>query len=343
LRLTNVAAAGKIGTHLFDAEGDKMNPIEELLQTEPFLLLDGGMGTMLFDQGLASGAAPEEWNISHPDRVRLVHRSYVEAGSRLVLTNSFGGTYFRLKLHNLQDRVYELNKAAAENARAEADLAGHLVLVGGSIGPTGELLEPMGKMTFEQAAAAFAEQARGLADGGVDVLWIETMSDLNEVKAAVAGARSVSNLPITATMSFDTQGRTMMGVTPAEALRELKALGLAAVGANCGNGLAEIIGVIEAMQAVDSDMLLIAKSNAGVPHWADSELSYDGTPELMASYANLVHRLGARLIGGCCGSSPAHIAAMARSLDYFAQTVKSKTAVTSNGTGRERRHRRVRR
>lgn len=320
-----------------------MNPIEEILQTEPFLLLDGGMGTMLFNQGLANGAAPEEWNVSHPERVRFVHRSYIEAGSRLVLTNSFGGTRFRLKLHNLQDRVYELNRAAAENARAEANLADDLVLVGGSMGPTGELLEPMGQMTFDEAAAAFAEQARGLADGGADILWIETMSDLNEVKAAIAGARSVSDLPVAATMSFDTRGRTMMGVTPAEALRELRALGVVALGANCGNGLADIIGVIEAMQAVDSDVLLIAKSNAGVPHWVDNELSYDGTPELMASYANLVHLLGAKLIGGCCGSSPAHIAAMARSLDYFAPAMPAKTAVATNGTGHERKHRRARR
>ncbi len=319
-----------------------MNPIEELLQTEPYLLLDGAMGTMLFSQGLSEGAAPELWNVKHPERVRNVHRAYIEAGSRIVLTNSFGGTGYRLKLHDLQDRVYELNKAAAENARAEADAMDHKVLVGGSMGPSGELLLPMGEMSFEDCQAAFAEQARGLTDGGVDVLWVETMSDLNEVKAAVLGARSVSGLPIAATMSFDTQGRTMMGVTPVQALEELKDLNLVAVGANCGNGLAEIIGVIEAMQAVDSDTILIAKSNAGVPKWVNNELSYDGTPEIMASYANLVNRLGAKLIGGCCGSDPTHIQAMANSLEYFAQLQKPTVIASSNGTDRKRRRRRVR-
>ena len=319
-----------------------MNPIEELLQTEPYLLLDGAMGTMLFSQGLSEGAAPELWNVEHPERVRNVHRAYIEAGSRIVLTNSFGGTSYRLKLHDLQDRVYELNKAAAENARAEADAVDHKVLVGGSMGPSGELLIPMGEMSFEECQAAFAEQARGLTDGGVDVLWVETMSDLNEVKAAVLGARTVSDLPIAATMSFDTQGYTMMGVTPVQALEELKDLNLVAIGANCGNGLAEIIGVIEAMQAVDSNTTLIAKSNAGVPKWVNNELSYDGTPEIMASYANLVNRLGARLIGGCCGSDPTHIRAMANSLEYFAQLQKPKVIASSNGTGRKRRRRRVR-
>ena len=317
-----------------------MNPIEELLQSEPYLLLDGAMGTMLFSQGLASGAAPELWNVEHPDRVRNVHRAYIEAGSHVILTNSFGGTSYRLKLHNLQDRVYELNKAAAENARAEADAVKRKVIVAGSLGPSGELLVPMGSMSFEDCKAAFAEQARGLTDGGADVLWVETMSDLNEVRAAVLGARSVSDLPIAATMSFDTQGRTMMGVTPVQALQELKDLNLVAIGANCGNGLAEIIGVIEAMQAVDDGQtLLIAKSNAGVPQWVNNELSYDGTPEIMASYANLVNRLGAKLIGGCCGSDPSHIRAMAQSLNYFSQVLPGQTAVAQNGSASRKRRR----
>jgi 5-methyltetrahydrofolate--homocysteine methyltransferase len=319
-----------------------MNPIAELLQTQPYLLLDGAMGTMLFDEGLASGAAPELWNVEHPERIRKVHRAYIEAGSHIVLTNSFGGTSYRLKLHNLQDQVYELNKAAAENARVEADAVEHTVLVGGSMGPSGELLIPMGSMSFEDCQAAFAEQARGLAAGGADVLWIETMSDLNEVKAAVLGARSVSDLPIAATMSFDTQGRTMMGVTPVQALQELKDMNLVAIGANCGNGLAEIIGVIEAMQAVDSETVLIAKSNAGIPKWVSNELSYDGTPEIMASYANMVNRLGAKLIGGCCGSNPEHIKAMAKALAYFTQIPQTKATVSANGDGRERKRRRVR-
>lgn len=320
-----------------------MNRLQQLLAENSYLLLDGAMGTMLFGMGLESGAPPEEWNVSHPNRIQKVHRAYIEAGSQVILTNTFGGSAYRLKLHNLQDRVYELNKAAAQIARAAAAEADRPVLVAGSIGPSGELLIPMGTMSFADATAAFAEQARGLADGGVDVLWVETMSDLNEVKAAVAGARQVCDLPIAATMSFDTHGNTMMGVTPQQALTELNALGLAAIGANCGNGLAEIIGVIEAMQALDSETVLIAKSNAGIPKWVNDELSYDGTPYVMAGYATLVHRLGAKLIGGCCGSSPAHIAAMAESLAYFEKLGKAKSNGAAEEGDDERRGRRRRR
>lgn len=191
-----------------------MDKLQQLLDTREAIVLDGAMGTVLFAAGLQSGAPPEAWNVLHPDRIRAVHRGYIRAGSDIILTNSFGGTRYRLKLHNLQDRAYELNRAAAQNARAEADAAGRPVLVAGSMGPTGELLAPMGSMTFDDARAAFAEQARGLAAGGADLLWVETMSDLEEARAAVEGARSVSDLPIAATMSFDTNGRTMMGVTP---------------------------------------------------------------------------------------------------------------------------------
>jgi methionine synthase I (cobalamin-dependent) len=170
-----------------------MNPLQKLLETGQPILLDGAMGTMLMEAGLEQGDPPEEWNVIHPDRIRAVHRSYIEAGSRVILTNSFGGTRFRLEMHNLHDRVIELNRAAAQNARAEADAAPDLVVVAGSMGPTGQLFEPMGILTFEEAKAAFAEQAQGLAEGGVDVFWVETMSDLNEVKAAVEGARLVSH------------------------------------------------------------------------------------------------------------------------------------------------------
>lgn len=292
-----------------------MNPLEALLKEQKVILLDGAMGTMLMAAGLEQGAPPEEWNLLHPEEIRGVHRSYIQAGARIILTNTFGGNRFRLKLHNLQDRVTELNKTAGTLARQEAQAAPHPVLVAGSMGPTGELLEPMGTMTFEQAKEAFAEQAAALADGGVDLLWIETMSDLNEVKAAIEGARSVSNLPIAATMTFDTHGHTMMGVKPAQAVEFLRKYDLVALGANCGNGPAEIEGVIAAMHAIAPEVPLIAKSNAGVPKWVNNELVYDGTPQVMAGYARQARHLGAKLIGACCGSTPAHISAMADSLD----------------------------
>jgi methionine synthase I (cobalamin-dependent) len=291
-----------------------MNKLQQLISSGEPILLDGAMGTMLMDVGLEQGYAPEAWNVEHPDRVRAVHRAYIQAGSNVILTNSFGGTRFRLKLHNFQDRVVEFNRAAAQNARAEADSAGHPVIVAGSMGPTGELLEPMGTMTFEEAKAAFAEQAGALAEGGVDVLWIETMSDLNEVKAAIEGAQSVSDLPLVATMTFDTHGHTMMGVKPEQAVEFLKAYDLTAIGANCGNGPGEIEAVVTAMRTVAPDVPLIAKANAGIPHWEGSELRYDGTPEVMANYAARVRDLGANLIGGCCGNTPAHIQAMAEAL-----------------------------
>ena len=291
-----------------------MNKLQHLLDTHDTIVLDGAMGTMLFAAGLPAGAPPEEWNVSHPDHIRTIHRHYVNSGSQIILTNSFGGTRYRLKLHNLQDRVYELNRAAAQNARAEADAAGRVVLIAGSMGPTGELLAPMGTMTFDDAQAAFAEQARGLAAGGVDLLWVETMSDLAEARAAVEGARSVTDLPIAATMSFDTNGRTMMGVTPAQAVRTMKEWGLVAVGGNCGNGIAEIEGVIDAMHRAAPDVRLIAKANAGIPQWRNNELIYDATPLIMGRYAQRVRALGACFIGGCCGNGPDHIAAIAAAL-----------------------------
>ena len=288
-----------------------MNKLLDTLQQQGFLVLDGAMGTQLFARGLVSGGSPEAWNVEHPDRVQSVHQAYVDAGSDIILTNSFGGTRYRLKLHDLQDRVVELNRAAAQNARVVVDAADRQVLVAGSMGPTGELLIPLGSMSYDECQAAFAEQAQGLIEGGVDVLWIETMSDLNEVKAAIEGARSVSaDIPICATMSYDTRGRTMMGVTGAVMAQELAGLGLTAIGANCGNNLPETEAALAEMHAAAPELILIAKANAGMPRFEGDKLVYDGSPEVMGAYADRVHRNGVQLIGGCCGSGPAHIQVM---------------------------------
>jgi 5-methyltetrahydrofolate--homocysteine methyltransferase len=340
-----------------------MNKLYELLEQEPYLLLDGAMGTMLFAAGLESGDPPEMWNVLYPERITAVHRQYIEAGSRIILTNTFGGTRFRLKLHNLQERVAELNRAAAEIARRAADEAPHPVIVAGSMGPTGELLNPMGNMSFEEAKAAFAEQAAALTAGGVDVLWIETMSDLNEAKAAVEGARSASDLPITVTMSFDTNGRTMMGVTALQTLETVQSWGVFGVGGNCGNTLAETYNALHAMNTADPQVALIAKPNAGIPRWEGSELIYDGTPEIMADYARRMYSAGARLIGACCGSTPEHIRAMAAALKSMkhdetpvdrmplgssngrpipSDVVSSQTAVKARGRRRHSRRDRAR-
>ncbi len=292
-----------------------MTVLHELIDERGVLLIDGAMGTELFARGLESGGAPELWNVEHPDRVTAVHTDYVDAGSDIVLTNSFGGTGFRLKLHQADDRVIELNEAAARVARAAADAAGRRVLVAGSMGPTGELLEPMGSMTPDTCATAFAEQAKGLDAGGADVLWIETMSHLDEIASAVEGARSVSNLPICATLSYDTAGRTMMGVTGVEAVTRLAELGVDAVGANCGNNLADTEAALLEMRAANPDILLISKANAGMPQWIGAELHYSGSPEVMAAYAIRQRDAGIQIIGACCGSAPSHLAMMRKVLD----------------------------
>ena len=289
--------------------------IQEVLATKGYLVADGAMGTQLFAVGLSAGDPPEAWNVHHAEEVRAIHRAYLQAGADLVVTNSFGGTRFRLALHSLQDQVEELSEAAARNARIEADVeaerTGRPVLVAGSMGPTGELLQPMGNMSAAACEAAFAEQAAGLAAGGADVLLIETMSDLDEVEAAVRGARSTCDLGVAATMSFDTAGRTMMGVGGTELAERLGRLGLAAMGANCGNNVADTEAAVIAVATVSTGTPVISKPNAGVPVWSDDALVYDGTPEVLAAHAHRVRAAGVAVIGSCCGSTPAHTAKIA--------------------------------
>ncbi len=288
----------------------------ELLEEREWLLADGATGTNYFKKGLGAGDPPELWNVDHPDRVRDLHREFIEAGADIVLTNTFGGNHYRLMLHNAQDRVFELNKAAAENARAEADASGRKVLVAGSIGPTGEIFAPVGTLSIEEGRDAFAKQAEGLKAGGADVLWIETISGQEELQAATEGAASVG-LPVVATMSFDTNGCTMMGITP-EGFAGLAA-GLphppAAIGANCGTGAAELIATVLGITEANPNLLVVAKANCGVPEFVEGEIQYSGTPELMQDYVRLARNAGARLIGGCCGTTPAHLRAMRDALE----------------------------
>ena len=288
--------------------------IGELLRAKGYVVADGAMGTQLFAVGLSAGDPPEAWNVHHAEQVGAIHRAYLRSGADLVVTNSFGGTSFRLALHGFQDRVVELNEAAARVARIEADAeierTGRPVLVAGSMGPTGELLEPMGNMSAAACQAAFAEQAEGLAAGGADLLWIETMSDLDEVEAAVRGARAACDLPVSATMSFDTAGRTMMGVTGTEMAQRLGGLGLDAMGANCGNNVADTEAAVTAA-AASAGTPVISKPNAGVPVWSGDALVYDGTPEVLAAHAHRARAAGVAVIGSCCGSTPAHTAKIA--------------------------------
>ncbi|MBE2272052.1 MAG: homocysteine S-methyltransferase family protein [Anaerolinea sp.] len=289
--------------------------LHDLLASNRAVVADGAMGTMLFALGLANGESPELWNVEQAEKVRSVHRAYIEAGAQIVLTNTFGCNRVRLGMHGLEERAAEFNVAGARNARAEADAAAAPVVVGGSMGPTGSMLMPYGTLEFDEAVDAFAEQAQALIEGGVDVLWIETMSDLEEVRAAVEGCRRADPaFPLVTTMTFDSHGRTMMGVTPVRALETLGALHVTALGGNCGNGTKEIETVIEQMRAADPAVVLVAKANAGLPRMTDAGAVYDATPEDMAQYALRIRDLGARVIGACCGSSPDHIRAMAAAL-----------------------------
>jgi methionine synthase I (cobalamin-dependent) len=290
--------------------------LETLLAKGRPLLADGATGTNLFEMGLTSGDSPELWNVNHSDRIEALHRSFVDAGADIILTNSFGGNRRRLMLHQLEGRTRELNRRAAEIARSAAKGAGRPVVVAGSVGPTGDLLAPLGPITADEAFDIFVEQIEGLKDGGVDVVWIETMSSPDEISAAARAAGSLG-MPYTVTASFDTAGRTMMGVAPA-ALAELTA-GLnpspLAFGANCGVGAADLVMSVLAMTQARPEAVVIAKANAGIPQWHGAHIHYSGTPELMAVYAGLAIDAGARIVGGCCGSTPAHLAAMRRAID----------------------------
>jgi 5-methyltetrahydrofolate--homocysteine methyltransferase len=296
------------------------NLLQELLETRPWLLADGATGTNLFDMGLQTGDAPELWNVDHPDRIARHYQSFIDAGSDIILTNTFGGSAHRLKLHNAQDRVAEINRAAARIARERADRTDRPVVVAGSMGPTGEILEPAGTLTHDEARAAFSDQAAALGEGGVDMLWIETMSSIEEVGAAVAGAGD-AGLPVVVTFSIDTNGRTMMGVTPSEIIAfhgQLSPVPIA-FGANCGTGAAEVVAaVINMKNAADASGLrpvIVAKANCGIPEYRDGKIVYTGTPELMARYATLVHDAGATIIGGCCGTTPDHVRRMREALE----------------------------
>ena len=287
--------------------------LADLAATEP-VLVDGGMGTLLQDNGLDDGGSGELWNVERPDVVLDAHRAYAAAGARILTTNTFGGTRPRLDMHGLGDRVHELNQAGARLARQVADE--HGALVAGDLGPTGELMSPLGTMDAAEAQAIFAAQLAGLRDGGIDLVLIETMSDLAEVEAAVAAAREVvPDLPIIATLSFDTNLRTMMGVAPATAVAALASAGAAAVGANCGRGPGEMAAIAAQMVAVRPEgLLLVAQSNAGLPQVVGDHFEYDATPDDMARHAVELRDIGIDLIGACCGSTPDHVEAMSRAI-----------------------------
>lgn len=328
-----------------------------LLKKQGWLLADGATGTNLFNMGLEAGDAPEIWNEQHPDRISALYEGAVNAGSDLFLTNSFGGTYARLKLHNAQARARALNRIAAEIGREVADKLDRPVIVAGSMGPTGEIMQPVGTLSHASAVEMFHEQAEGLKEGGADVLWVETLSAREEF-AAAAEAIALADMPWCGTMSFDTAGRTMMGLTAPDMVKMVQGLANPplAFGANCGVGASDLLRTLTGFAEAAPVLPMIAKGNAGIPKYVDGHIHYDGTPDLMAEYAVMARDIGASVIGGCCGTMPQHLERMRRALETTAQgpastldEIASRTGAfssASDGTGPEdgpRRERRGRR
>ena len=288
-----------------------MPSFAERLAERRVLLADGATGTNYQDMGIEPGMAPEEWVFDAPDRVRELHRRFVEAGSDLVLTCTFGATTPRLADGPLADRTIELNMRAAALAR---EAVGDDRLVAGSLGPTGQLVEPYGLLTRDVCRAAYAEQAKALADGGVDLLVLETFFALEEALWAIEGAQSVTDLPLVASFSFDQGTHTMMGLSHTEVVAAVEPLGVAALGANCGRSLDDTDAVVEEFLAASPRLPLWVKPNAGVPRIVGDAVVYDAGPEALAEHVRAYADRGARIVGGCCGSTPEHIAAIARAL-----------------------------
>ena len=290
--------------------------LSRLLARRDWLLADGATGTNLFNRGLGAGDPPELWNVEQPDQILGLYADTVAAGADLFLTNSFGGNASRLRLHDAHRRVGELNRVAAELGREVADRAGRDVVVAGSMGPTGDIMEPMGSLTHALAVEMFHEQADALRTGGADVLWVETISAEGEYRAAAEAAQR-AGMPWCGTMSFDTAGRTMMGVTSADMVALVESLPNPPIGfgANCGVGASDLLRTVLGMVAQGTERPIIAKGNAGIPRFVDGHIHYDGTPDLMADYAVLARDSGVSLIGGCCGTMPEHLRRMRAALE----------------------------
>jgi 5-methyltetrahydrofolate--homocysteine methyltransferase len=292
------------------------SPLQTMLDNCDWILADGATGTNLFNMGLSSGDAPELWNETDPDKIKALYKGSVDAGSDLFLTNSFGSNRSRLKLHGAENRAAELSRISTEIGREVADASGRQVIVAGSVGPTGEIMEPMGPLSYSVAVEIFHEQAEGLKAGGADLAWVETISFGDEYRAA-AEAFALADMPWVGTMSFDTAGRTMMGITSPDMVKLLAKIPNKplAFGANCGVGASDLLRTVLGFSATGTQVPIVAKGNAGIPRYHDGHIHYDGTPELMADYATLAHDCGATIIGGCCGTTPDHLRAMRAALE----------------------------
>jgi 5-methyltetrahydrofolate--homocysteine methyltransferase len=290
-----------------------MNILHELKKGK-VLLSDGAWGTFLHSKGMDPGECPEFWNISHRSDVLDIAEAYVQAGSDIVGTNSFGGSRLKLSQYGFDDRVSEINQAAASISR---EAAGNDKYVAGSVGPTGKMLI-MGDVTEEELYEGFKEQSLALEKGGADIIIIETMTALDEASLAVKAARENTGCTVIVTMTFsgDIKGEfhTMMGATPAEMVISMKKAGAHIVGSNCGNGIKDMIGIVRAIRAIDKNIPVIIQANAGIPEFVDGKTVFRESPEMMASFVPLLINAGANIIGGCCGTTPEHIRQMGKAL-----------------------------
>lgn len=289
-----------------------MDSIVNEIKKGKILISDGAWGTFLQQMGLQPGGCPESWNLDFPEKVFEIAKSYVDAGSNMIETNSFGGNSFKLSYFGLQDKVFELNKAAAKISRKAAGAERHVL---GSIGPTGKLLV-MGDVTFGEMYSSFKEQAMALEAGGADALIVETMSDLEEAKAAVSACKENTSCEVICTMTFEKSGEelyhTMMGVTPTDMVQELIDAGATIIGANCGNGMENMIGITREIRRIHSTIPILIHANAGMPVYHEGKTHFMETPEMMAGFVRQLISSGANIIGGCCGTTPEHIRKIAQ-------------------------------
>jgi len=290
-----------------------MNRFLEQLQSGKILVADGATGTNLHKMGLQPGIAPEDLVLDQPELILKLESAFAVAGSDILLTCTFGGTRLRMKDSKYAQRATEINRRAAELARKAASTRKG-TLVAGSVGPTGLLMKPYGPLTSDEAYNAFSEQIRGLVEGGVDLLVIETMFSFDEADTAFKAARSITDLPIVVSFSYDRGVRTMMGVKPAEMIKRYKEMGATLVGANCGTSLENMSLVAQEYAAAEPGFPLWIKPNAGLPRMVDGNTVYDVTPEQMGDFAGKYVGFGARVVGGCCGNTPEHIAAIVKSV-----------------------------